>query len=614
MRLGCAVLAAALAACGGGGQHPLAQKCSGESSDPNACLAVAKDKLSRKDEVAAREFVEKFVLAVSTAPACARDYQAEGCFAGIVALLRDRPVGLLAEYAVSDDILGLVPRWTGSDATGPRAQARIALSGMCNVPGRDPIAQQRACLVLADLVEDERMKRCGPGCDVTDQQRIPGWSTKDVVDGYDKACKVDRSKVPAVDYTPFANLVSKTYSVSGTNPVCEVAKSTQKGASIPDALANAERIRSDIRAREHGMQSAAKREAERMAAMEKMKVEAAAKAAAAEEAEFKKNITDAIKRSDWATTFGLLTKRRPSPIDASVSDALNRIWEPFSGWVVKQNGAAAAYLDLSSRLAQTPKNHVIRVSLATLQETALEEARAQAKLARGVGGTWLRAAIVSRIAGPSATKEKAAANAAWTKLLATARTSLALEALAPACSPVIRPPVTGGRTVKAKSTLQCTLEPEKSFVTKEPFKVKQHVVGPDGIGQDIEQETMVEVHHRTYKVVVHGVIAIYQGAPRRAVPIDFEEVVDDTDGSDTRKFDKALATVRDLITRETVGTIEAEDAAKALAAGQAALQNGRKEAAENQLVIHGVIAGSSPELDEIMTTHGISFAELMQPQ
>jgi len=613
MRLGCAVLAVVWAlGCGGGGMHPLASKCTGDNADPNACLAVAEDRLEKKDEKGAREYVEKMVVAINASPACLRDYEARGCFTAVVLLLRDHPVGLLADYDVSDDILVMVPRWTGSDETGPRAQARIALSGMCGTMGRDAMAQQRACLVLGDLVADERMKRCGPDCDATNQERIPGWSTKDVIDGYERACKVDHAKVPTVDYSPFASLVARTYSVSGTDPVCAVSKSTQKGASIPDALANAQRIRNDIKARADSADASAKREQDRMAAMEKMKKEAAAKAAAAEDAEFKKTALEAIGRSDWATTFGILTKRRPLAVDAQVADALQRVWEPFSNWTINQGTVSAAYLDLTSRLAGTPKNHVIRVSLAELQERALADARKAAKLARGVGGVWLRTAIVARIAGPTAATEKAAAAAAWTKLLATARTSLVLESLAPACASLIRPSVAGGRVVKAKSTLQCTIEPEKTTTVKEPFKVKQHVVGPDGTEQDVEQEQMIDVTHRTYKVVVHGVIAIYAGAPRRAVTIDFDEVVDDVDNADTRKFDVAFKSVADQITRETVGTIEAEDAAKALAAGQTAIKNGRPEAAENQLVIHGVIAGSSQELDEIMLTYGISFAELMQ--
>lgn len=590
--------------------HPSVALCTGETADPNACLAVAKDRLLRKDEAGAREYIEKMVISVTSAPACLREYDAPGCFAGVVALLRERPVGLLASYDLSEDILAIVPRWTGSDATGPRVQARTALHGMCVVPGRDVIAQQRACIVLGDLVADERMKRCGPDCDPTDRNRLPGWSATDVIDGYAAACKVDRSRANPPAYAAFTQEVAKTYDVAPANAVCTIATSDRRGASIPDALATAARIRSDLRARSTGAASASRREAERLLAMEKAKAEAAARAQAAEDAAFKKDVLTAIRRTDWPVTFGLLTKRRGSPVDADVATAINTIFEPFSDWAAAQHGIASAYLDLSSRLALAPKNHAIRVTLATYRERALVAAKKKAKVARGLGGKWLHAAIVARIAGPGYYEEQNAAAVAWAKLAASARTSLVLENLAPSCVPVIRPPAVGGRTVKAKSTLQCALEPERTVTKKEPFKVKQHVVGADGVGQDIEQETMVDVTHRTYKVSVHGVLAIYSGAPRRAVPIDFDEIVDDTDGSDTRKFEKALAAVRDQITRATVGAIEAADAQKAYDAALKALKAGRKGPVENSLVIHGVIAGSSPELDELMLSYGVTFAEL----
>ncbi len=614
MRNGCVVLmglvVAVAAGCGGQGAHPLANRCTAESADPNACLALAKDRLARKDDAGVREYMEKLVVATNAAPACLRDHDEPGCFAGVVALLREHPVGLLAAYDLSDDLLASVPRWTGSDATGPRMQARLVLVGMCTTPGRDAIAQQRACIVLGDLVSDERMRRCGPGCDPTDKERLSGWSTADVIDGYAAACRVDRSRVPAVDYAPFAELVAKTYAVASENPVCAVATSTLHGASIPEALASADRIRADIKARESSAQSAQKREAERLAAMEKSKAEAAVRVAAAEEAEFRKNILDAIHRSDWPATFGQLTRRRGSAVDATVADALQKIWEPFTEWAIGQTGAPGAYLDLSSRLELAPKNHAIRVSLASFRERALAEAKKTAKSARGVGGAWLHAAVVARIAGPLFQEEQRAADAAWAKLVASTRTSLVLEALAPACASLVRPPVGGGRTVKAKAALECIVEPEQTVTKKEPFKVKQRVVGASG-EEDVESETVVDVVHRTYKVSVQGVIAIYAGAPRKAVPIAFAELVDDVDGSDARKFDNALKTARELIAQATVGALEAGDAAKAYAAGATALKNGRKEAAENHFVIHGVLAGSSPELDEIMMSYGVTFADLM---
>jgi hypothetical protein len=340
------------------------------------------------------------------------------------------------------------------------------------------------------------------------------------------------------------------------------------------------------------------------------KVEAAKRAQAAEDAAFQAAILEAIHRSDWALTFGLLTKRRGSPVSHEVATALNVILEPFLAWAATQTSLPAAYLDLASRLALAPNNHPIRVSLATLRDLALIEAKKSAKKARGVGGTWLHAALIARIAGPTGPDEAKAAATAWAKLVASSRTSLQLESLSPACAPLIRPSAPGGKAVKAKSTLECTIEPEQKFVAKEPFKVKQHVVDSEG-ERDVEVETTIDVNHRTFKVAVHGVLAIYAGAPRRAVPIDFEEAIDDIDGSDTRMFDASIASARDLITQATVGALDTATATAAYQAGVLAAKNGRKEAAENQLVIHGILAGSSPELDELMIGYGATFAELL---
>jgi hypothetical protein len=610
MRVFGSLVMVVVAGCGHGGTVPMENACTAANADPGACLTTAKERLAKGDDNGARTYMDHLVTAVNASPACLRDHDAAGCFGGVVALLRDKPVGLLASYEVSEDLLSMVPRWTGSDETGPRVQARIALHGMCVVPGRDPIAQQRACIVLGDLIDDERTRRCGLDCDPAAAEKLPGWSSAEVIDGYAAACKVDRKRADPKAQAAFAAELAATYKVTGANAVCDVATSTQHGASIPEALATKDRMRSEARAHQSSASAAAKREAERIAAMETSKVLAAEAAAKAETAQFNKDILEAIHRSDWPKTFGLLTRRRGSVIEEPVATSLDKIFAPFVEWATKNTSVSAAFLDISSRGALAPEYHSIRVSLATLRDLALLDAKHAARGARGVGGVWLHAAIVAKIAGSSFPEEMAAAAAAWKKLVASARTSLALENLAPSCIPIIRPAFDGGRVVKAKSTLQCTIEAEKTFTAKEPFKVKQHVVTADG-EKDVEQETMVDVTHRTYKIIIHGVIAIYSGAPRKAVPIDFEEIVDDVDNSDPRKFDTSRANAMDLITRSTVGEIEAADATTAYNAGLQALKVGRKEAAENQLVIHGMLAGSSPELDELMISYGISFAELM---
>lgn len=612
MRVFGCLVAVVVVGCGHGGTVPKESACTAASGDPGACLDTAKARHAKGDETGAREYMGHLVSALNASPACLRDHDAAGCFGGVVALLREPPVGLLASYAISEDLLSMVPRWTGSDETGPRVQARTALQGMCVTPGRDPIAQQRACIVLGDLVDNEITRRCGLACEPEAAAKLPGWGSTDVIDGYAAACKLDRTRADPKKQAAFVAELATIYKVGGANAVCDVTKSTLHGASIPEALATKERMRSEARAQQSSASAAAKREAERIAAMEKSKAIAAEAAIKAETAQFNKNILEAIHRSDWPGTFGLLTKRRGSPIEEPVATAIDKIFAPFVEWATKNTSVSAAYLDLAHRLELAPKNHSIRVSLATLRDLALLDAKHAARGARGVGGAWLHAAIIAKVAGPSFPQEAAAAAAAWKKLVASARTSLVLESLAPACVPLVRPPFEGGRIVKAKSTLQCTIEPEKTYTAKEAFKIKQHVVTSEG-EHDVEHEEMVEVTHRTYKVVVSGVLAIYSGAPRKAVPIEFEEIVDDVDNSDPRKFEVARATVMDLITRSTVGDLEAAEAAKAYAAAQKALKVNRKEAAENQLVIHALLAGSSPELDELMVGYGISFAELMQP-
>jgi hypothetical protein len=617
-----------IAACGHAPPRPAADLCDAANADPNACLAVAEERLALHDEAGMRESMDKLVNALNASPACLRDHDARGCFAGVVALLREHPVGLLAPYDLAEDLLDFAPRWTGSDATGPRAQARTALQGMCTTTGRDPIAQQRACLVLGDLVQDERNRRCGLDCDPAaeaNRDALQGWGPSDVIDGYAAACKVDHAHVPALDYDPFAAEVAHVYHTPKADPVCGAATSSRRGASIPDALAARDRMEIEARAKAASSENVAKREAARLIAMEKAKAEAAKRAAIADQAAFDSALMEAIHRSDWAVTYGLLTKRRGGSIGDAATTALNKIFEPFSDWTIAQsNGSvAAAYLALSSRLVRAPKNHAIRVSLATLRDRALVEAKASAKRARGLGATWLHAALVARIAGPLFPDEQKVADAAWTKLVTATRASLEIQNLSPACTPLVPAPPAGTKaTVKAKSTLECTLLPERRFTAKEPFKVKQHVVTNDG-EQDVEAETMIDVTHRTFQVAVHGVIAIYAGAPRRAVPIDFEEIVDDTrgdtgddsaDGSDAHTYEAAVAAARDLITRSTVGAIETATADKAYAAGRAALKVGRKDAAENWLVIHGLIAGSSAELDDLMVNYGITFGDLLPPR
>jgi hypothetical protein len=570
--------------------HPQQDACTSASADPGACLAVARTRLELRDEAGAREYMEKVIIALNAAPACLRDHAAEGCFTGVVVLLREPPVGLLAQYSVPEGLLELAPRWTGSEATGRRVQARAALQGMCSVPSSDAVARQRACVVLGDLVEYERMKRCGPSCDPTDSAAIAGWSTHDVIDGYAAACKVNKTKVDRARQNAFAEEIARTYKVRGPDASCAVATSELRGASIPDALANMERIRQDVKNRETSTTKAALREAQRISEMEKAQTAAAQAAARGADAEFEKLVLAAIAQSDWATTWAQLTKRRGSPISDTIATSLQGQWQPFMSWAISQSSPMAAYLDLSSRLAKTSASHPIRQSLAALRERALVDARAATRHTRGPGGAWLRAAILARVAGPEAVVEKQAAATAFDKLVSTTRVALTVEGLTPACGPLVKT-APRGRPVKAKSTLVCVLEPERT----------------------VPKEDDPSTNVRTFKVVVQGKLEVRHGAAPRSVPIDINVVVADSDGTDGRTFEMVGKAAIETIQRSLVGAIEAEDAAKAFDAARKALKAQRPEAAENHLVIHALLAGSSPELDEILGGFGLTFGELLAP-
>jgi hypothetical protein len=614
-------LASWVAGCGSGALKPMAAACTrATGADPGACLAVAKARLEREDEAGAKEYVEKAVDALNAAPACLRDHSAAGCFEGVNVLLREAPVGLLAAYDVSEGIRELAPRWAGSEQAGPRVQARIALHGMCTVPSGDPIERQRACLALGDLVEEERMKRCGPGCDPADASTkalLAGWSTTDVIDGYAAACKIPASG-DAQKNAAFAGDIERIYKVKG---ICAVALSPARGASIPDALANMQRIRDDARVRAVNAEVAAKREAERLLAMKKQEAERLIQAAKAAEAAAKQQLTAAIAGGQWQVVFQLLKQRTTmEPLDASTASALMAAWDPLVAWGTSHSTVIAAYLDVAGPLSKLPPGHALAHELADLQARALAAAKALTKNTRGAGGAWLHAALVARVAGPSSPEARTAADA-FAKFSAATRITLPADKLAPACAPLVKN--VPGRKIRVTSTLECTIVPEKRFTTKEPFRVKQRVVRShkemrdgreetviDG-EEDVEQETTVEVDHRAFAIRAKGTITI-KGVE---IPIEIEEVVDDTDGTNPRTFEQAKVAATDAIWKATIGPLETAEAEKALEAGRKAFEAKRVPAAANHLAIHALLAGaSSTELDEIVAAWGVTFAELLPPR
>ena len=112
---------------------PLEHACSGDNADPNACLAVAKERVERKDELGLREYVDKMVLAINASPACLRDFEAEGCFAAVVALVHAGrvPLGTLLERLTAGPVRTLsLDRRPGLEGLGtlqPGAPADVVL-------------------------------------------------------------------------------------------------------------------------------------------------------------------------------------------------------------------------------------------------------------------------------------------------------------------------------------------------------------------------------------------------------------------------------------------------------------------------------------------------------
>ncbi|MDX2086913.1 MAG: hypothetical protein SFX73_03635 [Kofleriaceae bacterium] len=620
MRAAWVVLVGAVG-CGHGGIQPMVTACErARGADPGACLAVARDRLARHDQTGVQQYMENTVQAIIAAPRCLDVHAEESCFAGVAVLLRDEPVGLLADYNVTQELLQSLPRWNGPDAEGPRAQARTVLQGMCTTERGSPAARQRACLVLGDLVEDERVRRCGPNCDLAQaNELLAGWTKTDVIDGYATACKLAR----ATPDTAFAEQVAKVYGVSGGDAACAVSKAELRGASIPNAVAGRARAIFEANQRANAAAASAAREAQRTAELKKREEEARVARAKAADAEATQQLVAAASNQDWPALLAHMRKRRLGQADAAAATAVAQQWDPFVTWLSGESSIIGAYIEIDEAVRLlAPRGHALLDELEGLRTRALAEVRKRGKTARGPGGVWLYAALAERVAGPGQMVEANASAAAFAKLNSTARVSLVIDKLVPACAS-IRPEMRKGRTVRATSTLTCTIEPEKKWTTTEMVKVKQHVVKTrtvmkDGREQqeieseeDVEQDVPNEVAHRTYKVVVRGELAITSGAPRRVVPIELEDVLEDGDADDTRTFEAARAKAIQTIHAAVIGPVEAGEATKAYAAAQQALAVKRAAAAENQLVIHGLLAGASPELDELLSQYALVFTDLL---
>jgi hypothetical protein len=239
-----------------------------------------------------------------------------------------------------------------------------------------------------------------------------------------------------------------------------------------------------------------------------------------------------------------------------------------------------------------------------LRERALADVKARSKNTRGRGGSWLYAALAARVAG-SDSQEAHTAFEQYEKLVDVVKTAVVFDKLSPACTPLVKE--LPGRKVHGTASLVCTVIPEKKWTAQEPMMIKQHVVHGD-TEEDVEGAVQVEVTHRAFSVAVHGSVTV-RG---KTVAVDFEESLDDKNGTNPRTFDQARAAAIDAIQKAVVAPLEAGTAANELTAAQNALKVQRQGAAEEHLVNHAVLVGSSPELDELLTPFGVTFAELVQ--
>ncbi|HUS29743.1 MAG TPA: hypothetical protein VMZ53_14665 [Kofleriaceae bacterium] len=594
-----------MAACshGAGLKTQVAACTSKAGGDPGACLAVANDRMMAKDEAGAKQYVEAATDAIG--PTCLHDHAAAGCFQTIVLLLGEEPVGLLASFKVSEDLRVLAPKGEGDDATNPRTRARTALLGMCGNPAGDAIERQRACIVLGDLVAEEQAKRCGEGCDVA-TAKLGGWGQSEIIDAYGAACKVASERTDAARASAFADAVRKLYAVTGSGePACGLATSPLHGASIADALDNIRRIQQDANVRTRGAKTSQQREAIRIAQMKQNAVAEQAKAQSDADAKAAHDLKVALDSANWGIAYELIRKRDArSPVDEASATALVHVWDSFLAWAIQQTTPMAVYVDVADAFSKLPASHALPALVTGLRDRALSDLKGRSKATRGRGGAWLYAALAARVAG-SSSEEARVAFEQYEKLVAAVKTSVAFDKLSPACTPLVKE--TAGKRVRATAALACSVIPEKKWTAQEPMTIKQHVV-KDGGEEDVEQVVQVEVAHRSFSVTVHGTVTV-QG---KTVPVDFEETLDDKDGTSTRTFEQARKAAMAAVVDAVVAPLDAATAAKELTAAQNALKVQRQGAAEDHLVNHALLVGSSAELDEILSPFNVTFGELVQ--
>jgi hypothetical protein len=365
------------------------------------------------------------------------------------------------------------------------------------------------------------------------------------------------------------------------------------------------RMRDESRVRDAALKKSNEREATRLAQMRQSQVVEQAKAQKETDEKAALALKVALDSANWGAAYELIKKRTDqSPVDEASATALSHVWDSFVAWAVQQSTPMALYIDVNEAFVKLPASHPLIPLVASLRDRALTDIRGRSKQTRGRGGAWLYAALAARVAGRDSDDAKKAADQ-YEKLVEAVKTSVVFDGLSPACAPLVKE--LPGKKLHAKASLACTLVPEKKWAAQEPMTVKQHVVNGTS-EEDVEQTVQVDVTHRAFSVVVHGSVVL-QG---KTIPVEFEETLDDKDGSSTRTFDQARAAAVDAIQAAVVAPLEQATAASELAAAENALKAQRQGAAEDHLVNNALLVGSSSELDELLTPFGVTFGDLVQ--
>lgn len=558
MRVASGVVALVCIGCGASALELRREAC--EHADPEACYDTAREAAAHAELEITRDELARQQGAFD-ASTCLAQHPVAACFHAVLVVLREPARGLLADYAVPADVLAALPAYTGDEAQGPHASARDALVAMCAHPG-DPIGRGRACIALGDLVTLERAKQ------------VAGFDR--VMDGYAAACTLS-----APD--PLVRTIYHT-------DACGLADSPLRGSSIFEGRENLERLAQDAAMRARAEADAAKREADRIAALAAQE-RADAEAQKREQATARLHaIMAAAAATDWLALLDVLRQTPEAPLDPPTADTLASVFPPFSAWLIGQSSVIGAQLELDRDLGIIEPNTALATAVAALRTRALADAKQRAKSAGGPGGRFIHAALIAQVSNDDA--DVAAARTAYGALVTAARANLMIDQLPPTCAALAR--TVPGHAVHATAKLSCEITPEHTWTEKQAFEV-------NGV------MTPTDVEHRGWRLSIHGELHL----AGTTLPIEIADSADEISDKLERPFAPVLTGLVDAIWKELIAPIDDTTAAAALAAGKAAFARHDTKRAENELAIHAVLASSSEELDQLLAPYRVTFGQLV---